>query len=192
VTGLNFTSTPTTFRGVDLLSRLPAIRNELSSRFGNGSDPRVRGVEVIKQGDQILDPDVTTSYSVQASGGIQYEFGSNWIFTADYVLRKYYHVGPLQNTYIIDRNRFNRPRVTGVNPNTGVVSFVRDPVIPLCSAAQSAALNPQDQCSTGPINVFSSGAQYRYQGLHLKLDRRFSSGLQLFGRVRLFTGHRFF
>ncbi len=178
VTGLSFTSTPTAFRGADLLPLLPGIRSNLSALFGDGTNPAVRGVEVIKQGDQILAPDVTTSYSIQASVGIQTELRPNLVLTADYVLRQYYQVGPLQNTYIIDRNRFNRPRVTGVNPDTGVVSFVRDPVIPLCTAAQSVALNPKDQCSTGPINVFSSGARYRYQGLHMTLERRWSDGLQ--------------
>ena len=59
------------------------------------------------------------------------------------------------------------------------MSFVRDPVIPLCTPAQAAALNPEDQCSTGPINVFGSGASYRYQALQLRLDKRFSSYFQL-------------
>lgn len=178
VTGLSFTSTPTDFRGADLLPLLLGIRANLSARFGTGTDLAVRGIEVIKQGDQILAPDVTTAYSVQANAGVQTELAPHLILTADYVLRHYYQVGPLQNTYIIDRNRFNRPRVTGVNPNTGVVSFVRDPVIPLCTATQAAALDPRDQCSTGPINVFSSGAKYRYQGLHLTVERRFSAGFQ--------------
>ena len=59
------------------------------------------------------------------------------------------------------------------------MSFVRDPVIPLCTAAQARALDPQDACSTGPINVFSSGANFLYQGLHLTLEKRFSSRTQL-------------
>ncbi|PYY13597.1 MAG: hypothetical protein DMG60_21605, partial [Acidobacteria bacterium] len=67
----------------------------------------------------------------------------------------------------------------GVDPNTGVVSFVRNPVIPVCTPAQAAALNPQDQCSTGAITVFSGGASYRYEALQVKLDKRFSSRLQL-------------
>jgi hypothetical protein len=94
-------------------------------------------------------------------------------------MRRMVKIGALQGVFIIERNRFNRPAVTGVDPNTGVVSFVRDPVIPLCSAAQAAALDPADNCSTGPINIFASGANFRYQGLHLTLERRFSSGFQL-------------
>jgi hypothetical protein len=64
VTGLNFFSTPTGFRGQDLLPLLPGIRSEIAARFGNGTDPSVRGIEVIKQGDQVVDPDSTTAYAI--------------------------------------------------------------------------------------------------------------------------------
>jgi hypothetical protein len=178
VTGLTFISTPTTFTGADLMPLLPGLRSNLAARFGDGSDLSVRGIDVIKQGDQIVDPDSTTGYSIHMNAGVQRELKPNLVLTADYVMRRYLHVGPLQGVFIIDRNRFNRPRVTGVDPITGVVSFVRDPVIPLCTLAQTNALDPKDNCSTGPINVFESGANYRYQGLHLKLEKRYSSGLQ--------------
>jgi hypothetical protein len=178
-TGLNFLSTPTAFTGADLVPMLPGIRAGLEQRLGSGRDPAVRGVEVIKQGDQIVDPDVTTAYAVHANAGIQREIGAGFVLTADYVLRQYRGLGPLQNTYFVDRNRFNRPRVTGVDDRTGVVSFVRDPVIPQCSAAQAAALDPGDVCSTGPITVFGSDADYLYQGVHLTLDRRLRDGLQV-------------
>jgi Carboxypeptidase regulatory-like domain len=178
VTGFDFTSTPTTFTGQDLMPLLPALRSDLAGRFGNGTDLAIRGIDVIKQGDQIVDPDATTAYSIHANAGVQRELAPNLILTADYVMRRYVHVGPLQGVFIIDRNRFNRPRVTGVNPDTGVVSFVRDPVIPLCTAEQARALAPADVCSTGPINVFGSGANYRYHGLHVALDKRFSDGWQ--------------
>ena len=157
---------------------LPGLRSGLAAKFGDGSDLSVRGIEVIKQGDQIVDPDSTTAYSIHLNGGIQRELRPNLILTADYVMRRYLHVGALQGIFILDRNRFNRPKVTGVDPNTGVVSFVRDPVIPLCNLAQTNAFDPKDNCSTGPINVFSSGANFRYQGLHLKLEKRYSAGLQ--------------
>jgi hypothetical protein len=178
VTGLSFTSAPTAFSGADLLPVLPQLRSELAARFGDGSDLSVRGIEVIKQGDQIVAPDSTTAYSIHVNAGVQRELRPNLVLTADYVMRRYVHVGALQGVFIIDRNRFNRPRVTGVDPNTGVVSFVRDPVIPLCTAAQANALDPRDNCSTGPINIFESGANFRYQGLHLTLEKRYSTGLQ--------------
>ena len=178
VAGLSFTSTPTGFSGADLMPVLPGLRSGLAARFGDGSDLSVRGIEVIKQGDQIVAPDSTTAYSIHLNAGIQRELRPNLVLTADYVMRRYLHVGALQGIFILDRNRFNRPRVTGVDPSTGVVSFVRDPVIPLCNLAQTNAFDPKDNCSTGPINFYASGANFRYQGLHLKLEKRYSMGLQ--------------
>ena len=172
VAGLDFTSVPTTYSGRDLLQVLPAIRADLLSQFGDGTDLAVRGIDVIKQGDQLVDPTSTTGYALHANAGVQRELAPGFIAAANYVLRRYADVGALQGVYALDRNRFNRPRVTGVDPMTGVVSFVRDPVIPLCSAAQARALDPADVCSTGPINMFSSGATYRYQGVHVTVDYR--------------------
>jgi hypothetical protein len=181
VVGLSFLSTPTSFRGQDLLPILPGIRSTLSAKVGDGSgDPGVSTVEVIKQADQLFDPNYTTGYAIHMNAGIQQELTPSLTLTADYVMRHYLHQGGLQGlgAFLVDRNQFNRPLVTGVDPNTGVVSFVRNPVIPLCTAAQAAALNPQDQCSTGSITVYGGGASYRYQALQVKLDKRFSSGLQ--------------
>jgi hypothetical protein len=178
VVGLSFLSTPTAFRGRDLVSLLPSIRSTLASKLGDGTDPSVTTVEVIKQADQLFGPDHTTGYSIHANAGIQQELTPSVTLSADYVMRRYVHLGGFQGAFLVDENRFNRPLVTGVDPNTGVVSFVRDPLIPLCTSAQAAALNPQDQCSTGPITVYNGDANYRYQALQLKLDKRLSSRLQ--------------
>ena len=178
VTGLAFTSTPTSFSGQQLIPLLPALRSDLAARFGDGSSLAVRGIEVIKQGDQLVDPNATTGYSIHVNAGVQRELAGDLVVTADYVMRRYADIGPLQGVYIFDRNRFDRPRVTGVNPDTGVVSFVREPVIPLCTPSQAVALSAADVCSTGPINIFASGASYRYDGLHVSLDKRFSAGWQ--------------
>lgn len=178
VVGLSFLSTPTPFRGQDLVSLLPSIRSTLALKLGDGTDPSVTTVEVIKQADQLFGPDHTTGYSIHANAGIQQELTPSMTLSADYVMRRYVHLGGFQGAFLVDENRFNRPLVTGVDPNTGVVSFVRDPVIPLCTSAQAAALNPQDQCSTGPITVYNGDANYRYQALQLKLDKRLSYRLQ--------------
>ena len=178
-TPYDFTSAPTTFRGIDLLAALPTIRSDLAARIGDGTDLSIRGIDVSKQADQIVDPEATTAYSIHVNAGIQRELRQNLVLTADYVLRRYRDVGPLQGIYQLDRNRFNRPRVTAVNPVTGVVSFVRDPVIPQCTAGQARALDPRDACSTGPIIVFASGGKFLYHGLHATLEKRFSAGSQL-------------
>jgi hypothetical protein len=185
VVGLSFLSTPTAFRGQDLLPVLPTIRSTLASKLGNGTDPTVSTVQVIKQADQLFGPDHTTAAAIHVNAGIQQELTPTLTLSADYVMRRYVHMGGFQGVFSVDRNQFNRPRVTGVDPNTGVVSFVRDPVIPLCTPAQAAALNPQDQCSTGAITVYGGDANYRYQALQVKLDKRFSSRLQFTGSYAL-------
>src|ERR1700747_1386582 len=163
VVGLSFLSTPTAFRGQDLLPLLPAIRSTLASKVGNGTAPTVSTVQVIKQADQLFGPDHTTAYAIHVNAGIQRELTPSLTLSADYVMRRYVHMGGFQGVFSVDRNQFNRPRVTGVDRNTGVVSFVRDPVIPLCTPAQAAALNPQDQCSTGAITVYGGDGTSRYQ-----------------------------
>jgi hypothetical protein len=179
ITGLSFTSTPTAFTGGDLLPLLPGIRSTLTSKLGDGTNPEVTGIEVIKQGDRIFDPNHTTASAIHINLGIQRRLTPSLTLSADYVGRRFLHFGGFHGVFQIDRNRFNRPTVTGVNPNTGVVSYVRNPVIPLCSAQQAAALAPEDNCSTGPVNVYDSGARYSYHGLHLKLEGRVNSNLHL-------------
>lgn len=191
LTGFNFTSTPTNFSGQNLLPLLPGIRSQLAARLGDGGNPAVSGVQVVKQGDQIEDPNHTTAYAIHANAGVHRELRPNLILSVAYVMRRYVHLGALQGTFLIDRNRFNRPRVTGVNEATGVVSFVRDPVIPLCTATQTVSLDPEDNCSTGPINIFASVANQRYQGLHVRAEKRFSAGFQFMAGYALATNTGF-
>jgi hypothetical protein len=183
VAGLNFMSRPTDVTAQDVMNLLPAIQSSLSAKLGDGSNPALTGVEVLKQGDRIFDSTHTTPYAIHINAGIQQRLTANLVLSADVVSRRFLHVGGFNGVFQLDRNRYNRPKVLGVNSNTGEVSFVRDPVIPLCTAAQAAALSPQDQCSTGPINVYSSGASYAYKGLHVKLEGR------LFSRLNLTAGY---
>ena len=179
ITGLSFLSTPTAFTGEDLLPLLPGIRSTLTEKLGDGTNPAVTGIEVVKQGSRIFSPDHTTPSAIHFNAGIHHKLSPNITLSADYIARRFLHYGGFQGVFQLDQNRFNRPSVISTNPDTGAVSFARNPVIPLCSPAQAAALAPEDQCSTGPIDVYDSGANYFYQGLHLKLEGRVHSGLHL-------------
>jgi hypothetical protein len=179
VAGLSFLSRPTQVTGQDLLRMLPGIRSQLRSKLGDGTNPAITGIEVIKQGERIFEPNHAVPYAIHVSAGIQRKLASNLLVSADFVSRRFLHFGGFHGVFQRDRNRFNRPKVTGVNDSTGEVSFVRDPVIPLCTPEQATALLPADQCSTGPINVYGSGGSYSYRGLHLKLEGRASANLQL-------------
>jgi carboxypeptidase family protein len=179
VAGLSFTSRATDFTGQDLLQLLPGIRSTLSARLGDGTNPSVTGIDVLKQGDRIFDPEHTAPYAIHSNIGIQQKLRSNLTLSADFASRRFVHYGGFHGVFQLDRNRYNRPKVTGINSSTGEVSFVRDPVIPLCTAAQAAALVPGVQCSTGPINVYGSGASFLYQGLQVELQGRLSPRFQL-------------
>ena len=179
ITGYSFPSVPTAFAGKDLLPLLPGIQTALNGKLGDGTNPAITSIEVIKQGDRIFDPSHRTPSAIHVTAGIQQKLTPKLVISANYVARRFLHFGGFQAVYQLDRNRFNRPRVTNINPGTGEVSFVRDPVIRQCSSLEAAALAPADQCSTGPINVYGSGASYLYQGLHVKLEGRLASRLHL-------------
>lgn len=198
---LSFTqmaSVPTNFRGANLLALLPTLRTQIATQLGDGTNLAVRGIETVKTNGlagfgALFDPtNSVTPYTIQLSAGVQREIASNLTVQADFVMRRGVKFGGLHNNFVMDRNRFNRPRVIATNPTTGAVTFVPDPVIPLCTGATPALnpRNPQAQCSTGPINVSHGGANSRYTGLHLKVDKRFANRYLFVGSYALskFTG----
>jgi len=149
--------------GAGLTAILPTLRAATLAQIGNGKDLSIRGVELFKTTGSpafggIFSPDTASPYSINASFGVQRELAQNLVVNADFVMRRSLKFGGLHNTMIIDRNHFDS---------------VSGPVIPRCTAAQAA--NPKAICSTGPIAVSHSGANYRYTGLHVKVDKRFSN-----------------
>jgi hypothetical protein len=153
-------------RGATIINALPTLQAQLNGFFGNGTDLSVRGLERIKTtGDigfgGVFSPDTTTSYSGNVSAGVQHQLANNLVLQADFVMRRTVHVGGLHDTFKYDANRLNRAASLGGR------------VIPACTAAQT--LDPKAICSNGPVNISISGANYRYTGLHVKLDKRFSN-----------------
>jgi hypothetical protein len=198
---LSFTqmaSAPTNFRGANLLALLPSLRTQVAGLLGDGTNPAVRGIESVKTNGVagfggLFDPtNSVTPYTIQFSAGLQREIAPNLTVQADFVMRRGVKFGGLHNNFVVDRNRFNRPRVIATDPITGVVTFVPDPVIPRCTNAtpDMNALNPAALCSTGPINVSHAGANSRYTGLHVKVDKRFADRYLFVGSYALskFTG----
>ncbi|MEK7829868.1 MAG: hypothetical protein AAB401_02220, partial [Acidobacteriota bacterium] len=163
---LDRTSVPdANVRGATIVGALPTLQAQLNGFFGNGTDLAVRGIERIKTTGNIgfgavFAPDNTISYSGNTSIGVQHELARNLVLQADYVMRRTVHVGGLHDTFKYDANRFDRAASLG------------GPILPRCTGAQ--VLDAKAICSNGAINVSISGANYRYSGLHLKLDKRFS------------------
>jgi hypothetical protein len=149
--------------GAGLNAILPGLRAATLAQLGNGMDLSIRGVELFKTTGAkdfggIFSPDTVSPYSINVSAGIQRELASNLVISADFVMRRSLHFGGLHNTMIVDQNHFDA---------------VGGPVIPKCVGAQAA--DPKALCSTGAIAVSHSAANYRYTGLHVKVDKRFSS-----------------
>jgi hypothetical protein len=156
---------PTSFTAADLVSILPGIRADLlGQRDPNNHDFSVREIDVQKTGQNLMDPFFVAPYSLHASLGVQREIARNLVVTADFVYRRFVH------TFLIgvDYNRYNR-----------FVNGVRTPVIPLCTGAQ--ANNPSAVCSSGVITFDNTSGLARYQGLLVRVDKRFSKRIQFLG-----------
>lgn len=193
-TGLQFASFPTAYNAERLVRELPTLRGIANSLLGNGKDLSRRGVETLKTTGEsgfgtVFDPGTVTPYSMNASLGIQRELAPNLTVTADFVLRRSVKFGGLHSLFFIDRNRYNRARITAVDPVTGRGDSRPNPIIPLCAGAQ--ALDPKAICSVGTIGVSHAGANFRYTGLHVKVDRRFSNRFLFVGSYALskYIGH---
>ncbi len=185
---LNFTE-PTTFTGQTAIAQIPDLRSQLLARWGTGTDLSIRGIEVTKQalgaaGEGIFMSDLTTGYTFHVTAGIQREVRRNMILTADFVMRRAVHFGGTEAGFGVDLNRSTRPTVTAVDPITQVVTFAQTPVMPFCTNVTQ--LNtPKFPCSSGAILGYWSGINTRYTGLLMKLDKRFSNGLQFTGSYAL-------
>ena len=186
--GLDFAN-PTPFSGAALLTQLPTIRAGFQRQLGDGTNLAVRGVEVFKTANGLFDPNTVIGYAANTTIGVQRELASNLVVTADFIMRRSIHIGGLNETFLYDRNRYERRRVISTNPDTGAVTNVRDPIIPLCTST-AQALNPKAICSQGVLRVSESSANFRYTALHVKVDKRFAERYQFTGSYALsrFTG----
>lgn len=191
--GRQFASFPTAYNGARLVAELPTLRAVAAGLLGNGKNLAVRGVEALKTTGNpgfgtVFDPNTVTPYSINVSGGLQREIAPNLTVTADFVMRRSLKFGGLHSLFFIDRNRFNRARLSAVDPVTGRGNTAPNPIIPVCTPAQVA--DPKAVCSTGTIGVSHAGANFRYTGLHVKVDRRFSNRFLFVGSYALskYTG----
>jgi hypothetical protein len=106
-------------------------------------------------------PHVSITRSYQTSIGIQRDLGHETVVTADWARRQN------ENTQLagVDLNHFNQ-----------FVNSVRTPVIPACTITPD--LNPNDQCSTGALGFQENQGRAIYEGLLVKVQKRFSHRYQ--------------
>ncbi len=126
------------------------------------NDLSVRGIQVGKTAVNLYPSEYPVQRSYQMNIGVQRELRQDMVLTVDFARRVFV------NTLLgaLDYNRFNRfLNVNGVP--------TQSPVIPRCTAAQAGDVNVQ--CSTGQISFWTPGGREVYNGLLVKLDKRFSN-----------------
>jgi len=167
---LEFNQRPTAFTARDLLAILPGIRADLESQLNpDNRDFTFRNLDLNKTGLSLSDPSYQAANAVHFNLGLQRELADNLVLSADFALRRFLHTPFLG----IDYNRFNRPQ---------------GPVIPRCTAAQRNDLTAM--CSSGPITFDNTSGIATYQGLLVRLEKRFSRGMQFLASYALasYTG----
>jgi Carboxypeptidase regulatory-like domain len=177
---LSPTAIPTTLTGQQVVNLIPQIKAAETARFGLLGDLSVRNIELLKStgtGQAIYSHDTRTPYSIQATFGVQREVIRNLAVTADFVMRRGVAYGGPHGLFGVDVNRFNSVRVISVDPVTNVPTTVPTRILPRC-ATIAQRNDPKAQCSIGAITVFQSAANFRYTGLHLKVDKRFANRFQ--------------
>src|SRR4030095_16308905 len=100
----------------------------------------------------LSDPSYEAAYALHFNLGVQRELARHLVLSTDFNLRRFVHT-PLLG---IDYNRFNRPQ---------------GPVIPRCTAAQRNDVTAI--CSAGPITFDNTSGIATYQGLLVRLEKRF-------------------
>jgi hypothetical protein len=136
-------------------AQIGAIQKSLAP---NLSDLSVRNIQKVKSAANLYPLDYPVQRSYQMNIGLQHDLGRDMQLNVDFVRRVFV------NTLLgaLDYNRFNR-RINGV----------QTPVIPRCtSTAQANDVNAN--CSLGSITFWTPAGRETYNGLLVKLDKRFS------------------
>jgi hypothetical protein len=120
-------------------------------------NPDVRGIEAGKQGTNLYPLEYPVMRSYHMNVGVTRDLGHDMVVNVDFVRRVFV------NTLLgaLDYNRFDRS-----------INGVQTPVIPRCTTAQARDVNAQ--CSTGAITFWTPAGREVYNGLLVKLDKRFS------------------
>ena len=116
-------------------------------------------INLAKQGVEIYPTHFPFARSYQTSLGIQHDLGHGMVLTADWARRQGINVSLGE----VDQNLFARY----LGSSTPV------PVIPLC--AKTPDFDPTHECSTGTITFWTPEGRAVYNGLVMRLNKRFSN-----------------
>ena len=140
--------------------QVPAIQTRLFSNTVTSGPYSVSGIQLTKQGVEIYPAAFPLIRSYQTSIGVQRDLGHDMVLTADWARRQ----GENLNLGEQDLNRFSRT-ADGLSP-----------VIPKCPTTPD--FNAADECSTGGITFWVPEGRSVYEGLLVKLQKRFSHRFQ--------------
>ena len=163
---LDFSPSPTSFTGADLLAIIDNIRADLLAQLNpNNRDFTFRNLNLDKTGAFLSDPFYQTPYGLHFGLGVQRALAHNLVLTTDFVWRRFLHT-VLSG---IDYNKFNRQP--------------QGPVISVCTATQKVDLRAV--CSAGPITFENTSGIAQYKGLLVRLEKRFSHRTQFLASYAL-------
>ena len=158
-TRIDFTTIPTKFTGANFLTILAQQSPGLLASLSAAGAAGFTGIDVLKTGSGLLDPNLRVPYSLDYSFGVQHQLPHNMAVSADFVLRRALH-GLVE----YDANFFKRSSATG------------GPIVPACVGA--AAANPAALCTNGPVQTIASIDRNEYKALLVKVEKRFSNRFQ--------------
>ncbi len=141
-------------------AQVPALIQRFSPTQQKDGAIGVSAIDVAKSGVQLYPRNYPLPRSYQTSIGVQRDFGHGVVLTADYARK----VSTAVQIGEEDLNHYN-----------AFVSGVRSPVIPACAPTN---FTPGVQCSNGPITFWVNGGRSVYNGLLMKLNKRFSNHFQ--------------
>ncbi len=136
---------------------LPGIEAQLTPIPPASGPYSVTGIDLAKQGIEIYPSHFPLLRSYQTSIGVQRDLGHDMVLTVDWARRQ----GENTNLGEVDLNHFTR-----------YINGVQTPVIPICSPAQYYVAG--QECSTGAITFWTPEGRSVYDGLLVKVNKRFS------------------
>ncbi len=137
----------------------PALEAALAPTPQSSGPFTVSGIDVAKQGIEIYPSHFPLTRSYQTSLGLQRDLSHDMVLTVDWARRQFENVQINE----VDLNLYGRTYPGTTTP---------DPVIPACTGNQASNVNAE--CSTGSITVWDPEGRSVYDGLLVKLNKRFS------------------
>jgi hypothetical protein len=139
-----------------LSTQIPALIQQFSPTAQTSGPIAVSAIDVLKSGAELYPQNFPLPRSYQTSIGVQRDLGFGVVLTADYSRKVTTDVQIGEE----DLNHYNA---------------ISGPVIPKCPTFTTT---PGVECSNGPITFWVDGGRSVYNGLLMKLNKRFSNHFQ--------------